>query len=126
MRWSIEVFFREAKQLLGFADSCARLSTSVLRVAPLVGMMYSVLVVWFIECPDARRATVLPVRPWYGHKRGLSFADILSSARRVIGSRKVLKEVYVHANLNNATARALAVRNSGLERPRTPHHNSET
>jgi hypothetical protein len=41
-RWGIEVFFREAKQLLGFADSQARKEQAVKRVAPLVGMLYSV------------------------------------------------------------------------------------
>jgi hypothetical protein len=35
-RWAIEVFFREAKQLFGFADSPALCEHAVRRVAPLV------------------------------------------------------------------------------------------
>lgn len=31
-RWSIECFFRDAKQLLGFSDSCAHKKQAVLRV----------------------------------------------------------------------------------------------
>ncbi|MGH7271992.1 MAG: IS701 family transposase, partial [Polyangiaceae bacterium] len=38
-RWGIEVFFREAKQLLGFADSQGRKPAAVLRVAPLIGLL---------------------------------------------------------------------------------------
>jgi hypothetical protein len=38
-RWSIECFFREAKQLLGFADSSARKENAVRRVAPFVGLL---------------------------------------------------------------------------------------
>ena len=89
-RWSIECFFREAKQLLGFADSSARKSEAVLRVAPLVGLLYSSLVVWFIEGAHQSSVAVPPVRPWYSHKRGLSFEDILRAARRTLHGYEVL------------------------------------
>jgi hypothetical protein len=89
-KWSIECFFREAKQLLGFADSSARKETAVLRVAPFVGLLYSVLVVWFIEGACKSPLAVPPVRPWYTHKRGLSFEDILRAARRTLCDFDVL------------------------------------
>src|SRR5258708_11720241 len=63
--------------LLGFADSQARKAAAVLRVAPLVGLLYSTLVVWFIEGAYASPLAAPPLRPWYPHKRGLSFADVL-------------------------------------------------
>jgi hypothetical protein len=83
-RWGIEVFFREAKQLLGFADSQARKEAAVLRVAPLVGLLYSTLVLWFAQ--DVYRTPVAapPLRPWYQHKRGLCFADILRASQRTV------------------------------------------
>jgi len=89
-RWGIEVFFREAKQLLGFADSQARKEAAVLRVAPLVGLLYSVLVLWFAEGAVRSPLVKLPVRPWYAHKRGFSFADILRTARRALEGVDVL------------------------------------
>ena len=83
-RWGIEVFFREAKQLLGFADSSARTEAAVRRVAPFVGLLYTALVIWFLEGAQHSRFATLPARPWYGHKRGLCFADILRTARRAM------------------------------------------
>lgn len=89
-RWGIEVFFREAKQLLGFADSQARKEAAVLRVAPLVGLLYSTLVLWFAEGVYSKPIAVPPVRPWYPHKLGLCFADVLRAARRVLTGVDVL------------------------------------
>lgn len=51
-RWGIEVFFREAKRLLGLADSSARLEAAVRRLAPLIGLLYSLLVLWYLDCPQ--------------------------------------------------------------------------
>jgi hypothetical protein len=81
-RWGIEVFFREGKQLLGFADSSARKEAAVLRVAPFVGLLYTALVIWFLEGASLSRFATPPLRPWYPHKRGLCFADILRAAQR--------------------------------------------
>lgn len=89
-RWSIECFFREAKQLLGFADSSARKEQAVLRVAPFVGLLYTTLVVWFIEGACNSSVAAPPLRPWYTHKRGLSFEDILRAARRTLHGFEVL------------------------------------
>ena len=89
-RWGIEVFFREAKQLLGFADSQARKEAAALRVAPLVGLLYSTLVVWFAEGVHRSTIAAPPVRPWYPHKQGLCFADILRAARRALDGAEVL------------------------------------
>lgn len=89
-RWAIECFFREAKQLLGFADSSARKEQAVLRVAPFVGLLYTTLVVWFIEGACHSPVAAPPLRPWYPHKRGLSFEDILRAARRTLHPFEVL------------------------------------
>lgn len=89
-RWSIEVFFREAKQLLGFADSQARKKEAVLRTAPFVGLLYSALVLWFLEGASGSPLAAPPVRPWYSHKKGFSFQDILRTARRATAPLNIL------------------------------------
>lgn len=101
-RWGIEVFFREAKQLLGFADSQARKEAAVLRVAPLVGLLYSTLVIWFVQ--DVYRSPVAapPLRPWYRHKRGLCFADILRASQRTVAHFDVLDPGNDVGNLQQA------------------------
>ena len=48
-RWTIEVCFRNLKQLFGFADSSAHTKPAVERTAPFVGLMYSLLIVWFFK-----------------------------------------------------------------------------
>jgi hypothetical protein len=98
-RWGIEVFFREAKQLLGFADSRARKEAAVLRVAPMVGLLYSSLVLWFAEGVHQLPVATPPVRPWYPHKKGLCFADVLRAARRTLFAADVLVPLSDHENL---------------------------
>ena len=89
-RWGIEVFFRDAKQLLGFAQSQARKEDAVLRMAPMVGLLYSTLVVWFAEGTYASSVATPPCRPWYRHKRGFAFTDILRAAQKVLAGVDVL------------------------------------
>lgn len=89
-RWGIEVFFREAKQLLGFAHSSARKEAAVLRVAPFVGLLYTALVVWFLEGASRSPLAAPPLRPWYTQKQGLAFADILRAARRAMAGIDIL------------------------------------
>ena len=81
-RWSIEVCFRELKQHLGFADSSARKREAVLRTAPFVALAYSAIVLWAMRSKEAILLAAPPLRPWYPHKKGLSFADLLRAARR--------------------------------------------
>lgn len=90
-RWSTEVCFRDLKQLLGFGDSQARRKTAVERTAPFVGYTYTLLVLWFAthDTKNSPLATP-PVRPWYRHKRGPCFADILRTAQRVLTDIDVL------------------------------------
>lgn len=83
-RWSIEVCFRDLKQLLGFAHSSARKREAVERTAPFVGYIYTMLVIWFINGVHETPVATPPIRPWYRHKQGLCFADILRAAQRVL------------------------------------------
>ena len=89
-RWSIEVAFRELKQLLGFADSSARKRTAVERTAPFVGFIYSLIVIWFAEGACTSPLATPPLRPWYSHKNGLCFADALRAAQRALAPIDIL------------------------------------
>ena len=98
-RWAIEVCFRELKQLLGFADSAARKRAAVERTAPFVGYVYTTLVLWFAGGVHKTALAVPPIRPWYTHKTGCSFADVLRAAQRVLAPADVLDPASSLANL---------------------------
>jgi Transposase DDE domain len=98
-RWAIEVCFRDLKQLLGFGDSSARKRTAVERTAPFVGFVYTTLVLWFAEGAHCSRIALPPVRPWYRHKRGLCFADVLRATQRALTPLDVLDPRRSIANL---------------------------
>jgi hypothetical protein len=100
-RWSIEVLFRELKQQFGFADSCARSKNAVLRTAPFVGMLYTTLVIWFIQGAHLSDLATPPTRPWYAHKQGLCFNDIVRTARRALVGNEVCVPCCDFNNLQN-------------------------
>lgn len=102
-RWGIEVFFRDAKQLLGFADSQARKEAAVRRVAPLIGLLYTTLVIWFAEGVHASTIATPPTRPWYLHKRGFAFSDVLRAAQRGLVGTDVLDRACYPANFHQLT-----------------------
>jgi hypothetical protein len=99
-RWSLEVAYRNLKQMLGFADSSARKEKAVERVAPFVGLVYTTLVVWAAEGAFRSPLSAPPVRPWYRHKRGLSFADVLRTGQRALLPVDVLDPVRSLDNLH--------------------------
>jgi len=98
-RWAIEVCFRDLKQLLGFGDSSARKRAAVERTAPFVGLIYTTLVLWFTEGVHRTRIATPPLRPWYRHKQGLCFADVLRAAQRALMPLDVLDPRRSLANL---------------------------
>jgi DDE superfamily endonuclease len=80
-RWAIECTFENAKQFLGLEDAANRVRLAVSRTAPMALFLYSLIVVWFHQVGHA--LVKFPERPWYPHKKEPSFADILSTLRRV-------------------------------------------
>jgi DDE superfamily endonuclease len=103
-RWALEVTFRDLKQQLGFADSCARKRAAVERTTPFVGYIYTTLILWFAETASSSPVAAPPIRPWYRHKRGFSFADILRAAQRVLSHVDVLDPARSLANLEKSGA----------------------
>jgi hypothetical protein len=104
-RWAIEVCFRDLKQLLGFGDSSARKRAAVERTAPFVGFTYTALVLWFAEGVHRTSIATPPLRPWYRHKRGLCFADVLRAAQRALVPLDVLDPRRSLANLRRSSRR---------------------
>ncbi|RKG59362.1 hypothetical protein D7W79_41885 [Corallococcus exercitus] len=102
-RWSIEVLFRDLKQLLGFADSRARRRLAVLRTAPFAGLSYTLLVLWYLELAASWQQLKLPVRPWYTTKATVSFADVLRLAQATLARARWHSPRRLRANLRAAS-----------------------
>jgi DDE superfamily endonuclease len=80
-RWAIECTFENCKQLLGLEDPANRVQKAVERTAPMALVLYSLVVVWFHQ--SGHQFIRFPIRPWYPRKQEPSFADLLSTLRRV-------------------------------------------
>ena len=85
-RWAIEVTFENSKQLLGFEDPANRTPKAVQRTAPMALVLYSLSVLWFHR--QGHEDVEFPDRPWYLQKEKPSFADILSTLRRLSWEEK--------------------------------------
>lgn len=83
-RWPIEVTFRDLKQLLGLAHAAVRVEAAVSRVAPFVGLQYTVLTLWALRVGLTPATTAALLRPWYRHKRAVSFGDLLRTAQKCL------------------------------------------
>lgn len=80
-RWAIECTFENCKQLMGLGEQANRVAKAVERTAPMAFFLYSIVVVWFHQV--GHEFVRFPVRPWYRNKREPSFADMLTTLRRV-------------------------------------------
>jgi hypothetical protein len=80
-RWAIECTFENCKQLLGMKDPANRLAKAVTRTAPMALFAYTLIVVWTHTV--GHRWIRYPHRPWYRRKAEPSFADLLTTLRRV-------------------------------------------
>jgi hypothetical protein len=80
-RWAIEVTFENCKQLLGLEEPANRTPLAVARTAPMALVLYSLIVVWFQRV--GHLLVQYPERPWYRRKTEPSFADMVSTLRRV-------------------------------------------
>jgi hypothetical protein len=87
-RWAIEVTFENCKQLLGLEEPANRKPLAVQRTAPIALVLYSLIVVWFHRV--GHLFVRYPERPWYRQKVEPSFADMLSTLRRLSWQEKLL------------------------------------
>ena len=70
----------------------------------LVGYVYTTLVLWFAGGVHKTALAAPPIRPWYTHKTGCSFADVLRAAQRVLAPADVLDLASSLANLAETKA----------------------
>ncbi len=80
-RWSIECTFENSKQLMGLGEQANRVPKAVERTAPMAFFMSSLVVAWFDRV--GHESVRFPTRPWYSRKKESSFADMLTTLRRV-------------------------------------------
>jgi hypothetical protein len=85
-RWAIECTFEYCKQFLGLEDPANRLPKAVERTAPMAMFIYSLVVVWFHR--TGHQSVRFPFRPWYQKKAEPSFADMLTTLRRLTYDEK--------------------------------------
>jgi len=81
-RWTIEVTFHDQKQFLGFADPQNQTPEAVARTAPLAGIVYDLVLLWYAARLQQGHATGWLVRPWYRSKATPSFLDMLTAVRQ--------------------------------------------
>jgi hypothetical protein len=89
-RWSLEVTFHETKGRLGLEDPQNRTERAVERTAPLALVSYSLVVLWYALHGQRTRAAKLPALPWYAHKAGVTFSDMLATLRRASWRERLL------------------------------------
>ena len=118
-RWSIEVTFEEARNLLGVGQARSRTENAVRRTVPFGLYCYSITVVWYAlhghhpqDVADRREQA-----PWYVTKTEPAFSDMAAKLRRVIIAARflptaagrptdveirVVQQAWAHAGLDHA------------------------
>jgi len=81
-RWTIEVAFYTQKQFLGFEDPQNQTATAVARTAPLAGIVYDLVLLWYAARLQQGLASGWVRRPWYRSKSTPSFLDMLAAVRQ--------------------------------------------
>ena len=81
-RWTLEVAFHDHKQCLGFEDPQNQARPAVQRTAPLAGLVYDLVLLWYAERVQQGVAPAWAVRPWYRSKTAPSFLDMLTAIRQ--------------------------------------------
>jgi hypothetical protein len=89
-RWPLETTFHETKGKLGFEDPQNRTERAVERTAPLALISYSLVVLWYVLHGQRSKAAKLPALPWYRHKAGVTFSDMLATLRRASWRERLL------------------------------------
>ncbi len=80
-RWSIETTFQEARAHLGFETPRQRVANSVLRTAPCLLGLFSIVALIFAE--HVKRHPTRPrIMPWYA-KLEPTFSDAITTVRRL-------------------------------------------
>jgi hypothetical protein len=85
-RWNIETTFQELRSCLGLESTRGWCARTVLRAAPCLFGLYTVVALLYRALPESKRSG--PVR-WPG-KSGVTFSDALAAVRRWLWAEWVL------------------------------------
>ena len=87
-RWNIETTFQECRSLVGLETTCGWSRKTVLRAAPCLFGLYTVVAVLFDMLPQRKRSGGVQ---WPG-KSGVTFSDALTSVRRWIWEDGIFRQ----------------------------------
>lgn len=101
-RWSIEVTFQEVRRHLGFATVRNWSRQSVLRTAPCLLGLFSLVSLIFARAAQ-RKPPKIASAPWY-HKKEPTFSDAMCAVRRLCW-QEVLRRPDKHAGVTKLPTR---------------------
>jgi DDE superfamily endonuclease len=92
LRWPLEVCFRDVKQFLGFEDPQNRVAKATTRTAPLIFLIYDLVLLWHAR--EGYRLTEQSTlhRLWYPKKASVSFEDILRNLRHATWQERIFSD----------------------------------
>ena len=93
-RWTLEVSFHDQKQFLGLADPQNQTAQAVARTAPLAGIVYDLVLLWYAARAQHGLTAGWPVRPRYRSKTAPSFIDMLTAVRQESSQRLISTPAY--------------------------------
>jgi DDE superfamily endonuclease len=89
-RWNIETTFQEMRSHLGLETTRGWSRQTVLRMAPCLFVLYTIVVMIYDALPASRNAT--PLIQWTG-KHHVAFADMIAHVRRYLWQEWVFRHV---------------------------------
>ena len=96
-RWPIETTFQEVRAHLGFETPRQRTEKSVLRAAPCLLGLFSIICLIYAEHLRHARATTHGTS-WY-HKSEPTFSDALTTVRRLLWEQTIFQQPYWRRHL---------------------------
>jgi hypothetical protein len=91
-RWNIETTFQEVRSCLGLETTRGWCRNTILRAAPSLFGLYSVVALLYRSLPACRRRATIQ---WPG-KEGITFSDAITSVRQWLWSDWVFQQVDRH------------------------------
>jgi hypothetical protein len=99
-RWSIEVTFEESRAYLGFGTTRCRTKNSVLREAPSLLALYSLVTLLYVEVVAPKEPK--PLIMWSG-KTSVTFSDAVTATRRWLWENWVFENAGTHEAFSKLT-----------------------
>jgi hypothetical protein len=109
-RWNLETTFQECRSHLGLETTRGWRRATVLRAAPCLLGLYSVVTVLFTSLPESERTGAVR---WPG-KVGVTFSDAVRSVRRWLWAKGVCPQAGVDADLTKLPPSVRELLLSGL------------